>query len=62
MDKPLKIGIAGLGTVGAGVVDVLAKHGEMIAARAGRPITVTAVSARDRTRDRGFSVADFQWC
>lgn len=62
MDKPLKIGIAGLGTVGAGVVEVLAKHGEMIAARAGRPITVTAVSARDRTRDRGFSVADFQWC
>ena len=62
MDKPLKIGIAGLGTVGAGVVEVLAKHGEMITARAGRPITVTAVSARDRTRDRGFSVADFQWC
>lgn len=57
----LRIGIAGLGTVGGGVVKLLAAQMELIAARAGRPIIVTAVSARDRGRDRGFSVECFNW-
>lgn len=59
--KPLKVGIAGLGTVGAGVVKVLASHAELIAKRAGRPIIVTAVSARDRTRDRGVRLDGLNW-
>ena len=59
--KPLKIGIAGLGTVGAGVVKLLAAQAGLIAARAGRPIIVTAVSARDRTRDRGISLNGLNW-
>lgn len=59
--SPLKIAIAGLGTVGAGTVKVLATHGETITARAGRPIEITAVSARDRNRDRGVELSGFQW-
>ena len=59
--KPLKIGIAGLGTVGAGVVKLLAAQAELIAARAGRPIIVTAVSARDRNRDRGVNLDGLIW-
>ena len=59
--KPLRIGIAGLGTVGAGVIRLLRENAETITARAGRPITVTAVSARNRTLDRGVSLADFAW-
>ena len=43
---PLKVGIAGLGVVGAGVVRLLDQHATMLAARAGRPIKVVAVSAR----------------
>jgi len=61
MMKPLRVGIAGLGTVGAGVVKLLARQAELITARAGRPITVTAVSARDRNRDRGISLEGLIW-
>jgi homoserine dehydrogenase len=59
--KPLRVGIAGLGTVGAGVVKLLAQQAELITARAGRHIVVTAVSSRDRTRDRGISLAGLIW-
>ena len=59
--KPLRVGVAGLGTVGAGTVTVLRQNAALISARAGRPITVTAVSARDRTRDRGISTEGLIW-
>lgn len=59
--KPLKLGIAGLGTVGAGVVRLLRENAAAIGARAGRPIEVVAVSARDRTRDRGVSLDGLRW-
>jgi homoserine dehydrogenase len=58
---PLRIGIAGLGNVGAGVLRLLQDNAELITARAGRAITVTAVSARDKTRDRGVSLSDIAW-
>lgn len=58
---PLRIAIAGLGTVGAGLVRLLDEQGAAIAERAGRPIAITAVSARDRKRDRGIDLARFQW-
>jgi homoserine dehydrogenase len=57
----LRIGIAGLGTVGGGVVKILSAQAELISARAGQPIVVTAVSARDRSRDRGISLAGMAW-
>ncbi len=56
---PLRIAIAGLGTVGAGVIRLLDTNGALIAARAGRPIEVVAVSARDRGKDRGVALARF---
>ena len=61
MTRPLSIGIAGLGTVGGGVRTMLRQNAELIAARAGRPIAVTAVSARDRTRDRGMDLSGLRW-
>jgi len=61
MAEALKVGVAGLGTVGAAVVQLLSKHGGQIARKAGRAVTVTAVSARDRTRDRGFDTSGFEW-
>lgn len=57
MSKPLRLGVAGLGTVGASVLKLLAGNRSPASMRAGRPITVTAVSARDRTRDRGVDLA-----
>ncbi len=59
--RPLRLGIAGLGTVGGGVLRMLADNGGLIAARAGRPIAVTAVSARNRARDRGVDLAGLRW-
>ncbi len=57
----MRIAIAGLGTVGAGVVDLLTRNQELIARRAGQPIEVVAVSARDRGRDRGVDLSPYRW-
>ena len=61
MSEPLRLGIAGLGTVGMGVVKIVQAHGDMLARRAGRPIAVTAVSARDRTRNRDADLSGYAW-
>ena len=61
MSRPLSIALAGLGTVGGGVLKVLRDNADIVAARAGRPIAVTAVSARDRTKDRGVSLSGLRW-
>jgi fructose-1,6-bisphosphatase class II len=57
----LRVGIAGLGTVGGGVLRVLHDNAELVAARAGRPVIVSAVSARDRARDRGVRLEGVRW-
>jgi homoserine dehydrogenase len=59
--SPLRVGVAGLGTVGAGVLRLLAENADIVAARAGREIVVTAVSARDRAKDRGVSLAGMRF-
>ena len=59
--RPLSIGLAGLGTVGGGVMAMLRQNADLITARAGRPIAVTAVSARDRSRDRGVPLSGLRW-
>lgn len=61
MSEPLRIGIAGLGTVGAGVVRIVQTHGGLIATRAGRPVEIVAVSARSRDRDRGVDLSGYAW-
>ena len=61
MTRPLSVGVAGLGTVGAGVLRLLHDNAALVTARAGRPIAVVAVSARDRARDRGLPLADLRW-
>ncbi|QHQ35631.1 homoserine dehydrogenase [Algicella marina] len=58
MSTPLRIGIAGLGTVGLGVIDILRTHATTIAMRAGRPVEITAISARSR-RDRGIDLSAY---
>ncbi len=62
MTDTLKIGLAGLGTVGVGVVRLLRDNAELIRARAGRPIEIVAASARDRSRARGVSLSGLKWC
>jgi homoserine dehydrogenase len=62
MKNPLRVGIAGLGTVGAGTIKLLVEQRDLLTQRSGRPIAVTAVSARDRARDRGVDLTGFKWC
>ncbi len=57
--KPLRIAMAGLGTVGGGVVKALANP--ELAERTGRRLDVVAVSARDRAKNRGFDTSGFLW-
>ncbi|MBL9096067.1 MAG: homoserine dehydrogenase [Alphaproteobacteria bacterium] len=59
--KPLRVGLAGLGTVGAAVAKIVAEQGTALASRCGRPLELTAVSARDKARDRGVSLTKAEW-
>jgi len=61
MKSPLRIGIAGLGTVGAGVVKLLAEHGRLLALRGGRPLKIVAVSARSKAKKRDIDLSGLRW-
>jgi len=61
VSEPLKIAVAGLGTVGAGLVKLLASQAALLEARCGRPLVVTAVSARDRHKKRGVDLSKIAW-
>ena len=61
MPAPLRLGLAGLGTVGIGVVRIVQTHADLIAARAGRPVVITAVSARDPKKNRDADLSGYAW-
>jgi homoserine dehydrogenase len=61
MTDPLRLGIAGLGTVGVGVVRIVQRHANLLARRCGRPVEIVAVSARSRDKDRRISLAQYDW-
>jgi len=62
MSEPLKLGVAGLGTVGAGLLQLLHTHKERLSQAAGRPFELAAVSARSRSKSRGVDLSDVRWC
>ena len=57
----LRIGVAGVGTVGSALVRILDEKAAALAERCGRPMAVTGVSARDRNRDRGCDLSKVTW-
>lgn len=61
MSSPLRLGIAGLGTVGIGVVKIIQKHADLLAKRSGREVCITAVSARDRMKNRDADLSSYRW-
>src|SRR6266568_3958508 len=61
MAQPLKVGIAGVGTVGAALIAQIARHKEALATRCGRGIEVVAVGARSKTKDRGVDLKKMKW-
>ena len=58
---PLRLGLAGLGTVGIGVVKIVQAEADLIAARTGRRVVITAVSARDRSKNRDADLSGYAW-
>lgn len=61
MSEPLRIAIAGLGTVGAGTINLLTQHRTALRQSCGRELVVTAVSARNRGRARDCDIDGYQW-
>jgi homoserine dehydrogenase len=61
MTNALRIGLAGLGNVGVGVLDIVKKHGSLLTDRAGMPIKVTGVAARNKSKDRGHDLSGINW-
>ena len=61
MVAPLKVGIAGLGTVGAEVVRLIEQQGRTLAARSGRGVRVVAVTARSKAKKRGVDLRGIAW-
>ncbi|WP_194096648.1 homoserine dehydrogenase [Marivivens aquimaris] len=61
MSDALRLGIAGLGTVGVGVIRIVQKHADMLRARTGRDVVITAVSARSKDKDRGVDLSAYAW-
>jgi homoserine dehydrogenase len=61
VQAPLKIAVAGLGTVGAGTVQLLQRNADLLQRRSGRRLVVAAVAARDKRRDRGVDLSAVRW-
>ena len=61
MTQPLRLGIAGLGTVGMGVVKIIQEKASILALRSGQKIVITAVSARTRDKKRGLDISGYAW-
>ncbi|MGF1651629.1 MAG: homoserine dehydrogenase [Hyphomicrobiaceae bacterium] len=61
MKSPLRLGVAGLGTVGAGLLALLERRRSALEQALDRPIVVTGVCARDRTKNRGVDLSQTTW-
>jgi homoserine dehydrogenase len=61
MKTPLRLGVAGLGTVGVSVLTILNARAENMARLCGRAVKVTAVSAQAKGKDRGIALESYQW-
>ena len=60
-DQKIGVAVAGLGTVGVGVLKILTEHKELLNERSGVELDVVAVSARDRAKDRKIDLAKYDW-
>ena len=58
--KPINVGLLGLGTVGAGTIEVLRRNQHEISRRAGREIRISHATARDPAKPRNFSLGGIE--
>ena len=59
--EPFRIGVAGLGTVGVGVVKILQENATTISQRTGRDIEIISVIAGNKNKDRGIDISSYEW-
>ena len=61
MATPLKVGLAGLGTVGVSVVRLIDRQRSALALSCGRPVEIVAVTARSKAKNRGVDLKRVRW-
>ena len=61
MSDSIKLAVAGLGTVGVGAIELLDKQSALLLERSGKRIEIVAVSARNKSKDRGVNLSKFDW-
>ena len=61
MTKPLRLGIAGLGTVGVGVIKIIQEKKSLLEARTGKQIIISAVTAKNKDKERGVDLTPYPW-
>lgn len=61
IEKPLSIAIAGLGTVGIGIIKILESNKQLIKNRCGRELKIVAVSARNKRKQRDVDLSKYEW-
>ena len=61
MTKPLRLGIAGLGTVGIGVIKIIQNKKSLLEERTGRKILISAITAKSNTKKRGLDLSSYHW-
>ncbi|MGD9869406.1 MAG: homoserine dehydrogenase [Hyphomicrobiales bacterium] len=61
MNEALRLGVAGLGTVGSGLLRILQGRGDELATFTGRPLEVAGVCARDRGKNRDIDISSYRW-
>ena len=61
MLKTVRIGIAGLGTVGIGVINIIRKNLQLIEAKTNSSVEIVAISAKSKSKSRGISLEKYQW-
>jgi homoserine dehydrogenase len=61
MSAPLKVAIAGLGTVGSGTAKLIQANADLIAARCGRPVRITAIADKIKKNDSAIDLSGITW-
>ena len=61
MSEPLKVAVAGLGTVGGGTVKLLQENADLLSARCGRPVKLVAVADKDESRKAALPLDGVDW-
>ena len=61
MKKTFKVAVFGLGTVGSSFIQLLEREKNTLHAKTGKEISITAIHANDKNKERAFHKDSYQW-